>query len=96
MGSGINANQGFDAMEYNTDHEYWKQRTGGRWWIEGQSYDDDLVNYIDKWLYHWVNYVEETVFDVNMLLIDKNPMLYAVTIMKRSLKNLMSMVLPHM
>ena len=65
-------NQGFDAMEYNTDHEYWKQRTGGRWWIEGQSYDDDLVNYIDKWLYHWVNYVEETVFDVNMLVIDKN------------------------
>ena len=40
--------------------------------LKVQSYDDDLVNYIDKWLYHWVNYVEETVFDVNMLVIDKN------------------------
>ena len=65
-------NEGFNAIKYDTDHEYWKQRTGGRWWIEGQSYDDTLVNYIDKWLYHWVNYVEETVFDVNMLVIDKN------------------------
>jgi len=54
------------------DHLMWKSRTGGRWWVEGQDYDSDLVDYIDTWLYHWVNYVEETVFDVNMLMIDKN------------------------
>ena len=54
------------------DHMKWKDRTGGRWWVEGQSFDNDLVDYIETWLYHWVNYVEETVFDVNMLVIDKH------------------------
>ena len=50
----------------------WKRSTGGRWWVDGQSYDQDTVDYIDTWLSHWVNYVEETVFDVNMLVIDKH------------------------
>jgi len=50
----------------------WKKRTNGRWWVDGQSHDTDTVDYIETWLNHWVNYVEETVFDVNMLVIDKN------------------------
>ena len=50
----------------------WKHRTYGRWWVEGQSYDGDTVDYIESWLGHWVNYVEETIFDVNMLVIDEH------------------------
>ena len=50
----------------------WKNKTNGRWWVDGQSYDSDVVDYIETWLSHWVNYVEETIFDVNMLVIDKN------------------------
>ena len=29
------------------------------------------VNYVDHWMSHWVNYAAETVFDVNLLMIDK-------------------------
>ena len=50
----------------------WKNKTGGRWWVDGQSYDSDTVDYIETWLSHWVNYVEETIFDVNMLVIDEH------------------------
>jgi len=49
-----------------------KKKNKGRWWIPGEEDNDDLITYIDTWLNDWVTYVEETVFDVNMLMIDKN------------------------
>jgi hypothetical protein len=34
--------------------------------------NDDFTDYVESWLGHWVGYVEETVFDVNMLVVDEN------------------------
>ena len=48
-----------------------KKKVQGRWWIAGEEDNDDLIDYIDTWLHDWVSYVEETVFDVNMLIIDQ-------------------------
>tara|TARA_B100000927_G_scaffold96745_1_gene78054 strand:- start:293 stop:1645 length:1353 start_codon:yes stop_codon:yes gene_type:complete len=48
-----------------------KLKNRGRWWIKGEEDNQELVDFIDSWLNHWVTYVEETVFDVNMLVIDK-------------------------
>lgn len=47
-----------------------KRKNAGRWWIPGFEYDADVVNTVEQWLGHWTGYVEETVFDVNMLIID--------------------------
>lgn len=47
-----------------------KKKNAGRWWIPGFEYDTDVVNVVETWLGHWTGYVEETVFDVNMLIID--------------------------
>jgi hypothetical protein len=47
-----------------------KEKNQGRWWIPGFEHDTDVVNVVEKWLGHWTGYVEETVFDVNMLIID--------------------------
>ena len=54
-----------------------KHQNQGKWWIPGHEYDNDLINLVETWLSHWVGYVEETVFDVNMLVIDpKNVMVF--------------------
>jgi hypothetical protein len=54
-----------------------KKKNYGRWWIPGHEYDNELVTLVETWLGHWVGYVEETVFDVNMLIIDpKNVMVF--------------------
>jgi hypothetical protein len=54
-----------------------KQKNKGRWWIPGFEYDQDVVDVVESWLGHWTGYVEETVFDVNMLIIDpKNVMVF--------------------
>lgn len=47
-----------------------KQKNNGRWWIPGFEHDQDLINLVEQWLSHWTGYVEETVFDVNMLIVD--------------------------
>lgn len=49
-----------------------KIKNAGKWWIPGEENNDDLTNFVEEWLSDWVTYVEETVFDVNMLVIDKN------------------------
>ena len=49
-----------------------KQKNNGKWWVPGEELNDDFTNFVEGWLGHWVGYVEETVFDVNMLVIDKH------------------------
>ena len=47
-----------------------KAKNQGRWWIQDQPVEDHFITFVDTWMSDWVGYVEETVFDVNMLIID--------------------------
>lgn len=47
-----------------------KQRNHGRWWMPGHETDTDVIDTVEHWLANWTGYVEESVFDVNMLVID--------------------------
>jgi hypothetical protein len=49
-----------------------KRKVGGRWWLKGEEHNEQLIEFVNTWLHDWVGYVEETVFDVNMLSIDQN------------------------
>jgi glycine amidinotransferase len=53
------------------DFLYLKNKNYGKWWVPGEELNDDFTSFVEEWLSHWVGYVEETVFDVNMLVIDK-------------------------
>lgn len=48
-----------------------KIKNKGKWWVPGEELNDDFTNFVEGWIGHWVGYVEETVFDVNMLVIDE-------------------------
>jgi len=48
-----------------------KEQNQGKWWIKGSEYDSELIEYVETWLQDWVGYVEESVFDVNALVIDQ-------------------------
>lgn len=55
-----------------------KAKNAGRWWIPGFEHDQSVIDVVETWLGHWTGYVEETVFDVNMLIVDpKNVMVFA-------------------
>jgi N-dimethylarginine dimethylaminohydrolase len=48
-----------------------KVKNKGKWWVPGEELNNDFTEFVEGWLSHWVGYVEETVFDVNMLVIDE-------------------------
>lgn len=55
-----------------------KVNTYGRWWIPGFEHDQAVIDTVETWLKHWTGYVEETVFDVNMLIVDpKNVIVFS-------------------
>lgn len=49
-----------------------KHSNAGKWWMPGEENNSEFTNFVETWLTNWVGYVEETVFDVNMLMINEN------------------------
>ena len=49
-----------------------KNKNDGKWWLAGEEDNDEFIYFVETWLQDWVGYVEETVFDVNVLMLDQN------------------------
>jgi hypothetical protein len=57
------------------DFKKLKNTVRRRWWIPGFENDQSVIDVVETHLSHWAGNVEETVFDVNMVMIDpKNVM----------------------
>jgi hypothetical protein len=39
--------------------------------VPGQEDNDLFTHFVETWLKDWVGYIEETVFDVNVLVLDE-------------------------
>ena len=49
-----------------------KAKNQGKWWVPNEELNDEFTHYVESWLSHWMGYVEQTVFDVNMLIVDQH------------------------
>ena len=52
------------------EFEWSMKRNKGRWFMPGFEQDNNLVNMVDHYFDEWVGQVSETVFDVNILIVD--------------------------
>lgn len=52
-----------------------KHSNKGRWWVPDHHNNTEFNNFVESWLGHWLGYVAETVFDVNMLQINEKTVL---------------------
>jgi hypothetical protein len=52
-----------------------KNKNHGRWWVPGFEHDTELVELVETYLPHWTGYIEETIFDLNMLIVDSKNVL---------------------
>jgi hypothetical protein len=55
---------------HNREFAKLKQKNKGKWWIPGFEQDQEVINVVETWFTHWTGFVEETVFDVNLLIVD--------------------------
>jgi hypothetical protein len=65
-------NQSWNAIP---DWRKLKHSNSGRWWTPDSDSNAEFTHFVDTWLGHWLGYVEETVFDVNMLQINDHTVL---------------------
>ena len=49
-----------------------KNQVNGKWWVPGEEENDEFTHFVETWLQDWVGYVEESVFDVNVLVLDEH------------------------
>ena len=49
-----------------------RKQNQGKWWLAGEEENNEFTNFVESWLGNWVGYVEETVFDVNVLMLDEH------------------------
>lgn len=52
------------------EFEFSMKRNKGRWFMPGFEQDTNLQNMVDHYFDEWVGQVSETVFDVNILIVD--------------------------
>jgi hypothetical protein len=50
--------------------EQLKQQNRGTWWVPGQEQNENFTNFVNTFLSTWTGFVEETIFDINTLVID--------------------------
>lgn len=60
-------NQSWDLVK---DFNIMKNKVKGKWWVPGEEENDEFINFVETWLQDWVGYCEESVFDVNVLMLD--------------------------
>lgn len=61
-----NPYQAANVGEFNAQ----RREVNGRWWTPETKDNSEYVQFINSWLTEWVGEVEETVFEVNMLVIN--------------------------
>lgn len=54
----------------NNSFASWRAKHNDSWWLPGQENNHQLTSFIDQYLNHWLGLISETVFEVNMLVVD--------------------------
>lgn len=47
-----------------------RAKNRGKWWVPGEEQNDDFTAFVEKFLSNWTGMAEETIFDVNCLVLD--------------------------
>jgi hypothetical protein len=47
-----------------------RAKNRGKWWVPGEEQNDEFTSFVETFLSNWTGMAEETIFDVNCLVID--------------------------
>jgi len=62
------------AMEVG---KFKEENFNGAWYVQGQTPTKQFRDFVDRYLNNWVGFVEETVFDVNCLVLDEENVVFS-------------------
>ena len=64
-----------EKMDWDNFNKWMGQKSKGKWYQEGVEASPEYVKFVEEWMSRWVGYVEETVFEVNMLSVSEDTIL---------------------
>lgn len=47
-----------------------RAKNRGKWWVPGEEQNDEFTDFVETFLGNWTGMAEETIFDVNCLVLD--------------------------
>lgn len=47
-----------------------KKQNKGKWWVPGEEENHEFTEFVESVIPNWTGYVEETIFDLNCLVVD--------------------------
>lgn len=62
----------FDDPNWN-NVRHWlglRAKNRGKWWVPGEEQNDEFTEFVETFLGNWTGMAEETIFDVNCLVLD--------------------------
>lgn len=69
--------EGWDIIWFDDPNwgkvQHWKDlkhKNQGKWWVPEEESNDEFTYFVESFISNWTGYVEETIFDVNCLVID--------------------------
>ena len=62
----------FNDNRWNDVREWHKikEQNKGKWWVPGEEENHDFNKFVESVLPNWTGFVEETIFDLNCLVLD--------------------------
>ena len=57
--------------------EFKQENFNGRWYVPGVNPTEQFATFVDTYLKQWTGFIEETVFDVNCLVLDEQNVVFS-------------------
>lgn len=67
------------SVNYDTSFRHWKKENTGSWWIPGEEKNQEFIEFVNRYFKNWIGNVSETVFEVNMIVVDEKTVIIRKT-----------------
>jgi N-dimethylarginine dimethylaminohydrolase len=67
------------SVWYDTSFRQWKKENSGSWWIPGEDKNQEFIEFVNRYFKNWIGNVSETVFEVNMIVVDEKTVIVRKT-----------------
>jgi len=58
------------SLEHNSSFKKWQKSHSGLWWVPGQEKNQKFIDFVNQYFNNWIGDVSETIFEVNIIVID--------------------------
>jgi len=58
------------SLKHSPAYQTWRRSATRKWWLRDQEKNSQLIDFINTYFNNWTGNVEETVFEINMVVID--------------------------